>query len=215
MRRLSVQPLRLATTPHPVNEKTGSRMPADADKRKTPGELLLQMLLTSLRDSRVVGWPGADGLTEDDIVNCYPQAIAAGEVPGWHELQERFPGLASELQSLRSAKGWLESPTDRDNKQKFRPRRFESPLTHFQGALVMQAKENEPIQDLADTDQYRLSRWLVSFASESGWYRVGEFIALYATAAIERAVEVFGSGAAYQAEEIPWDAAPLSKAKLY
>jgi hypothetical protein len=59
-----------------------------------------------------------------------------------------------------------------------------------------------------------LSRWLVSYASESGWYRVGEYIALDAAAAIERAIEVFGPGAAYRAEEIPWDAAPLSKARL-
>jgi hypothetical protein len=188
-------------------------MLAESDTRKTPGELLLQVLITSLRGSRVVGWPGADGLTEDDIVNCYPQAIAAGEVPGWHELQDRFPDLTGELQALRSAKGWLDSPADGDSKQNISPRCFDSSLTQSQGTLVMQAKENEPMQDTADTDQCRLSRWLVSFASASDWYRVGEFIALDATAAIERAVAVFGSGAAYQAEEIPWDAAPLSKVK--
>ena len=59
----------------------------------------------------------------------------------------------------------------------------------------------------------RLSRWLVSFATETGWYPVGEFVALTAAAAIERAVEVFGPGAEYQADEIPWDAAPLPRVK--
>ena len=92
-------------------------MLAGSDKRKTPGDLLLQELITFLRYSKVVGWPGADGLTEDDIVNCYPQAIAAGEVPCWQELQERFPAFAGELQALRSAKGWLEASTNRDGKQ--------------------------------------------------------------------------------------------------
>jgi hypothetical protein len=189
-------------------------MLADSDKRKTPGELLWQMLITSLRLSRAVGWPGADGLTEEEIVNCYPQANTAGDVPGWHELQARFPGLAGEMQALRLAKAWLEIPADRHGKQKSVPRHFQSSLAPPQGALVMLAKENEPIQEAADTDHIRLSRWLVSFASESGWYPVGEFIALDSAVAIERAVEVFGPGTAYQAEEIPWDAAPLSKAKL-
>ena len=59
-----------------------------------------------------------------------------------------------------------------------------------------------------------LSRWLVSFACENGWYPVGEYIALDASSAIERAVEILGPGAAYQAELIPWDALPLSKAML-
>jgi hypothetical protein len=54
-------------------------------------------------------------------------------------------------------------------------------------------------------------RWLVSFASGPGWYPVGEFVALDAQAAIDRAVEVFGTASDYRAEEIPWDAAPLPR----
>ena len=69
---------------------------------------------------------------------------------------------------------------------------------------------NEDGKKAEELEHCILSRWLVSFASESGWYPVGEYIALDASAAIEQAVEVFGPGAAYQAEEIPWDAAPLS-----
>ena len=60
-------------------------------------------------------------------------------------------------------------------------------------------------------DAMSLHRWLVSFASGPGWYPVGEFVALDAQAAIERAIDVFGLAAGYQAEEIPWDAAPLLK----
>lgn len=55
----------------------------------------------------------------------------------------------------------------------------------------------------------QLHRWLVHFRSGTDWYAVGEFLALNAQAAIERAIEVLGEGAGYKAEEIPWDAAPL------
>ncbi len=54
-----------------------------------------------------------------------------------------------------------------------------------------------------------LHRWQVLFASGDSWYAVGEFIAVDAAAAIERAIEVIGPGSAYCAQEIPWDAAPL------
>jgi hypothetical protein len=54
-----------------------------------------------------------------------------------------------------------------------------------------------------------LGRWLVSFASGPGWYPVGEFLALDAQGAIDRAIEIFGAASGYRAEEIPWDAAPL------
>jgi hypothetical protein len=62
-----------------------------------------------------------------------------------------------------------------------------------------------------DTDAIRLLRWLVSFASGREWYPVGEYVALDAKAAIERAIDVFGPAADYKAEEIPWDAAPLMR----
>jgi len=60
-------------------------------------------------------------------------------------------------------------------------------------------------------EDFRLHRWLVSFASGPGWYPVGEFVALDAQAAIDRAVEVLGTASGYRAEEIPWDAAPLPR----
>jgi hypothetical protein len=58
---------------------------------------------------------------------------------------------------------------------------------------------------------FQLRRWLVSFASGRELYPVGEFVALDAQAAIDRAIEVFGAAAGYRAEEIPWDAAPLPR----
>ena len=59
----------------------------------------------------------------------------------------------------------------------------------------------------------KLRRWQVSFASGRGWYPVGEFVALDAKSAIDRAIDIFGSAADYLAEEIPWDAAPFHQAK--
>jgi hypothetical protein len=140
-------------------------MLAESDKRKSPDELLLLMLVASLRTSSVVCWPGTDGLTEEDILSYYPQAIAAGDVPGWHELQDRFPGLAAELHTLRLTKGWLESPADRDSNLTSTPQHFESLLIHYHGAPVMQAKSNLPMQETAGADQIRLSRWLISYGS--------------------------------------------------
>ena len=70
---------------------------------------------------------------------------------------------------------------------------------------------NKSPEDISDP-AFRLSRWLVYFASGSDWSRVGEFVAADADSAIERAVEVFGGASAYRAEQIPWDAAPLWRA---
>jgi hypothetical protein len=65
--------------------------------------------------------------------------------------------------------------------------------------------------DATERTDFRLHRWLVSYRSGESWYPVGEYVAVDGPGAIERAVEVFGQGAEYRAEEIPWDAAPLHK----
>ena len=176
--------------------------------------MLRQVLLEYLQASRVVNWPGADGLAVDDIISCYPEAIAAGEVPNWHELQNRFPQMADALQALRSAKAWLDSTPSHNSQQYGRSQYVEPPLEYPQGLLPMALSEGECGQHAESADHCRLCRWLVYFSSGTDWYPVGEFLALEAPAAIERAIEVFGPGAGYQAEEIPWDAAPLSRANL-
>ena len=56
-----------------------------------PGAQLCELLLRYLQESRVNCWPGVDGLTEGDVLECYPTACALGQVPGCHELCTRHP----------------------------------------------------------------------------------------------------------------------------
>jgi hypothetical protein len=42
-------------------------------------------------------WPGADGLTLEDVVGCYGQVLTAGEVPDLDELLRCNPDLSEEL----------------------------------------------------------------------------------------------------------------------
>ena len=85
------------------------------------------------------------------------------------------------------------------------PNRGESP-----GHIVIEDLEQEKGQtEPCSEPTIRLRRWLVSFASGREWYPVGEFAALDATSAIDRAMDGFGAATDYQAEEIPWDTAPL------
>lgn len=55
------------------------------------------------------GWLGADGLTTADVLECYPAAIARGEVPDWQALRRRHPDLTAELESFLAAKCTIES----------------------------------------------------------------------------------------------------------
>src|SRR5262245_5705654 len=84
------------------------------------------------------------------------------------------------------------------------------PITQPTGRISNPPTRSPESKADADLD-FRLSRWLVYFASGETWYRVGEFVAADASSAIERAVAVFGEASSYRAEEIPWDAAPLWK----
>ena len=77
--------------------------------------------------------------------------------------------------------------------------------------VIEDLSEQEGQAQSCPEDAVSLRRWLVSFASGPAWYPVGEFVALDAQAAIDRAVEVFGTASGYRAEEIPWDAAPLPR----
>jgi hypothetical protein len=61
---------------------------------------LEEVLLAYLRGPGAAAWPGADGLTVDDVLHTYPQAMAAGVVPGWQELLDEHPEMAEELRAL-------------------------------------------------------------------------------------------------------------------
>ena len=79
--------------------------------------------------------------------------------------------------------------------------------------VAVDAREQKGQVESSGSDEFKWRRLLVSFASGRDWYPVGEYVALDATSAIDRAVEIFGTASDYQAEEIPWDAAPLPRPK--
>ena len=75
----------------------------------------------------------------------------------------------------------------------------------------VQLETSDERGDQAEAGDWKLHRWQVSFRSGTSWYAIGEFIAVDAAGAIERAVAVFGPGEEHKAEDIPWDAAPLPR----
>jgi hypothetical protein len=72
-----------------------------------------------------------------------------------------------------------------------------------QTIIVIGEVEEQRQVESCGSDDIRLRRWLFSFASGREWYPVGEYVALDAQAAIDRAIEVFGTASDYRAEEIP------------
>ena len=66
---------------------------------------LHEILLGHLQTATGVGaWPGGDGLTIDDILDLYPEAVAAGQVPDWQELLRQHPDLEAALHTWLAAK---------------------------------------------------------------------------------------------------------------
>jgi hypothetical protein len=52
----------------------------------------------------VATWAGGDGLTNKDVLDAYPDAVARRKVPDWQQLLCRHPELGAELHSWMAAK---------------------------------------------------------------------------------------------------------------
>jgi hypothetical protein len=64
-----------------------------------------ELLLDHLRCADLPVWPGADGLTLEDALLSYPQAVAAGRVPDLRHLLRDHPELAEELTAFFEGRG--------------------------------------------------------------------------------------------------------------
>jgi hypothetical protein len=79
-------------------------MMADRSEPDSADRRLRELLLAYLQATTVCAWPGTDGLTVEDVLDGYPQAVAAGEVPNWQQLLHQHPELAAELPDWLAAK---------------------------------------------------------------------------------------------------------------
>jgi hypothetical protein len=80
-------------------------MCADATEPGSSAERLRELLLDYLRATRVSTWPGADGLTLADVLNCDPEGLGAWEASDWERFVRDHPELAAAIQKWLAGNG--------------------------------------------------------------------------------------------------------------
>jgi hypothetical protein len=71
----------------------------------TTARRLRELLLGYLEGGGcVASWAGGDGLTIEDVLDAYPEAVARGEVPDWRQLLRRHPEVDGPLHVWMAAK---------------------------------------------------------------------------------------------------------------
>lgn len=65
-----------------------------------PCRCLNELLLAYLRAADAPTWPGADGVTLEEVLESYPQCAEAGLVPDLPSLMQQHPDLADVLRDF-------------------------------------------------------------------------------------------------------------------
>jgi hypothetical protein len=72
-------------------------MPDEPPNSAARSERLREVLLGYLQAAGCPPWPGADGLTVEEVLLSYPANAADGRVPDRQELLEKHPDLREAL----------------------------------------------------------------------------------------------------------------------